>query len=499
MAEDIAEDVGQVLTVEEGDPDRLIFVFEERHDSILGQIEIVIMLDRLYADYGMRHIGLEGLAAMEGPLDLSWAHWGPPYRPDQPITSREDVIAHTLFQGEIGSVEMMGLLYEDVFVDGIDDADLYAILSPEGVWSAPFNYLYNIAVAGMKKGEVSKWEVLREQEKGQEAFEYAISTDSFTQEAYDTLTDEIDIALAEERLEIYYFLQSRAKRKNVKLPPGTEENLRACIDHMTIVSERSDAMASNALDLASAHRGLPIAINVGFMHTERITELLGDAAVSYVVVRSQAHASGIAAGLLSSEAFQRKVEGLSVGSEGDIGAFLDGRKKYEVTSTKWWYETKVLIAEVLQWLLSEIAFALQYMELSPEDVIRYVAAIMDSKKELSAHGMTMKDLLKEHNIVSFKAEDWRGPLGEYNEFALEVRIVVRDPETGKETELIGEVAQNLKNPNKPQVTVRELFEDKIEDLREEATTEPSPEGTWQELTQAVEICSNASAVWKKGA
>ena len=74
MAEAVAEDVGRILQVVEGDPQRMIFVFEERHDSILLQVEMAIMLDRLYAGYGMRHIGREALGADEGPLDLSWAH-----------------------------------------------------------------------------------------------------------------------------------------------------------------------------------------------------------------------------------------------------------------------------------------------------------------------------------------------------------------------------------------------------------------------------------------
>jgi len=203
LAAAVTQDVGVILQLVPGDG-RVIFLFEERHDSALVQVEIAIMLNRLYADYGLRHIGLEGLAESEGPLDCSWAHRPPPYRPGRPITPREDVIVQTLQDGEISAAEMMGLIYEDVVVDGVDDAALYAIPSPSGeAWSAPYNYLYSIALAGMSQVERIAWQALMDQGKEWEAFQLAVSTDEFTQSAFERLEDEVDYASAEELIQLF--------------------------------------------------------------------------------------------------------------------------------------------------------------------------------------------------------------------------------------------------------------------------------------------------------
>ena len=52
----------------------------------------------------MRTFGLEGLAAGQ-TLNLAWAHRQPAFTPDDPITSREDVILQTLAEGDANSVE----------------------------------------------------------------------------------------------------------------------------------------------------------------------------------------------------------------------------------------------------------------------------------------------------------------------------------------------------------------------------------------------------------
>ncbi len=146
-AEMIAADVGEVIDIIEGDPEKVIYVFEERHNSILDQIEIAIMFNRLYAEEGLRHIGLEGLTTAEGVMDLSWAHTGDPYIPSQPITSREDVLVQMAQDGILNNAELIGLIYHDVQVHGIDDADLYSVtIDDPDVWYAPYDFNYQTAV-----------------------------------------------------------------------------------------------------------------------------------------------------------------------------------------------------------------------------------------------------------------------------------------------------------------------------------------------------------------
>jgi len=357
LAAAVTQDVGVILQLIPGDG-RVIFLFEERHDSALVQVEIAIMLNRLYADYGLRHIGLEGLAESEGPLDCSWAHRPPPYHPGRPITPREDVIVQTLQDGEISAAEMMGLIYEDVVVDGIDDAALYAIPAPSGeAWSAPYNYLYSIALAGMSQVERIAWQALLDQGKEWEAFQLAVSTDEFTQRAFERLEDEVDVASPSELIALYGELRAVAERVGAELPPGAPEALDRLAEYMETVDRRSRALAENMLALVEAHPEAPLAMCVGAAHTDRAVEAFAAAGVSVVAVRTRAQAEGTEAGLLSAEAFFRKHALLSVDPDGWLGSFLDGRTKPPPVSREDWYKTGLAIRELLQRVVEAAARA----------------------------------------------------------------------------------------------------------------------------------------------
>lgn len=73
------------------------------------------MLNRLYLDYGMRIIGLEGAFA---PLDLSWFH---------ALSSgdKKSIAVRLIAQGEINRAELMGMVYDDVLVEGVEDRQQY--------------------------------------------------------------------------------------------------------------------------------------------------------------------------------------------------------------------------------------------------------------------------------------------------------------------------------------------------------------------------------------
>ena len=331
MADQIVAGVGQVLDLREGDPDRVIFVFEERHDSVLVQLEMAIMLNRLYADHGLRFIGLEGLTTDESPLDLSWAHWCSPYRPDRAIAAREDVIVHTLFEGNSRAVELLGLIYEDVVVAGIDDAELYAVQRPREEWSAPFTYLYGIALAGMDTSEYSTWKEIYDEGDEEEAYRYAMSTDPPSLELDERLRDEIDMTSAEEMLEILSLLRSRASRVHANLSDVTAAQLDALEDYMQVVSRRTEAMATSMLDLASSLPGVPLAVNIGAMHSERMMDLFADSGVSCVAVRTLAQAEGSTVGLLSAGAVERRVLGLPAYASTLTGALSGSKNPVSLT------------------------------------------------------------------------------------------------------------------------------------------------------------------------
>lgn len=354
VTNEVVAGVGEVLQIVPGDPAQVIFVFEEVHASRLHQVEIAIMLDRLYADHGLRRVGLEGLASPK-TLDLAWAHTPPPYVPGQPITGREDVFVQTLQDGEISGAEFLGLIYEDVVVHGIDDAALYARAVKEEAWGAPYDYLYAIALVGMTRAQRAAWEALNNQKLYREAFLFAVSINPFTAERYAKLEDQVDVISAEDMIILLDELKAQAAKVKARLElfPGAEENLGLLRDYLRVVSRRSDVMAAHAVALVRDHPGAPIAITIGAMHTARVVEQLGLAGVSVVVVRTWAQANGITAGMLSAEAYRRKEQGLSVAPAGWLGSFLDGRKKPPPVTDMERYKINTLLDRLSQALVWE--------------------------------------------------------------------------------------------------------------------------------------------------
>ena len=434
IAEEIAADAGEVLSVVEGDPERVIFVFEERHDSKLFQVEIAIMLNRLYEDYDMRHIGLEGLMTAEGTLDCSWAHRSSPYKPDQPITGHEDVIVQTLQDGEISAVEMMGLIYGDVIVHGIDNAELYGVSVPEEAWIAPYDYLYSIAFATMSEVMFTAWQALTDLGKDQEAFEFAVSTNPFTAERYARLSDPAQLMSVEETLRMYDELRAKAVELDANLHPDAEPNMELLEAFLEAVHQRSEAFAANMLDLAAAYPGVPVAMNIGALHTARVAELFTDAGVSFIVLRSQAQSEGSTAGLLSPEAYRRKEQGLSVAPDWALGALLDGRRKPEPAATKAWYKAQVVIRELAQ-SFAETAAEMTKEGHSPEKIEKRFEADLSEEwwDPTWDPTNTMHKLLKCYGItdvtISGVYPDPKGQAAPTGKFLFDYK----DPLTGKET------------------------------------------------------------------
>ncbi len=350
MAEKIAANAGKVMQVVEGDPKRVIFVFEELHDSRLGQVEIAIMLNRLYEDYGLKHIGLEGHPAEKGVLNLTWAHPKPPFRAKQKITAREDVIIYTLREGTISSAEMMGLVYADVVIDGIDDAKLYAFEPLAGAEDAPLDYLYQIALVRMNNVQRTAWQALYDSKKYDDAFKFAMSVDKFTADTWARLSDPINIASAEESLALVDQIKAEAQKVGFKPTAEQQAKLEGMRENLKVMSQRSDAMAANMLKVAAANPGAPLAMTVGALHTARLKELLTKAGVSFAVVRPESLAKGSKAGVLSPEAFKRKMQGRSPAPAGHLGAILEGRKKPEPVADEESYKAEENIRIVIQHL-----------------------------------------------------------------------------------------------------------------------------------------------------
>ncbi len=414
IASQVAEEVGVVSTVVDTNTEPIIYVFEERHDSVLGQIEIAIMLHRLYEQYELRHIGLEGHMADEEPLDFSWAHEEPYYQPDQPITSREDVFAQTLQEGEISSAELIGLVYYDTVVNGIDDPDLYAFDPPEAAWDAPDFYLYYIALAGMSETNRTAWQALYDAEQYTAAFEFAIGNDEFASEMWGNLSDPINIVSAEDWLIALDELRAQAETVEADLTDEDAANLDAMGEYFEHVSQRSEAMVSAMLDLAASYSEAPLAMTIGALHTDRVIELLTEAGASFAVIRPLSLAEGDSAGLLTAESYQRKQQGLSVAPDGWLGSFLDGRKKPSPVTTLERYAIEYTVRRLAQ-VLANQAETDWFMGYSVESIKKN---LQEDLEEPLLEKPECKELLQSMEItiinVGFEEDEEIGPVVEFN-------------------------------------------------------------------------------------
>lgn len=339
IAESVAEDVGKVMNVVESDSDQVVFVFEETHISPAGQIEIAIMLSRLLESHGMREIGLEGALRENDVLDAPWLG-GPSYAPGEQIGLRENVIVQLLEDGEIGSAEMMALIYGDVRVTGIELSEELAVKLPETENDPFFIHLYEIAIANLSDDEIQAANELIDEGKEEEATDFILGTDDFVKEKYDVLFDP-DLSLScEELVTLADEVQAKAAEVGTELTTEARESLRDEEAFFQTCSDRSVTMVSNVLDLGAASPSGPVAMTIGAAHTARVESLLEDAGVSFAVIRAETFDQGGEAGDLSAQAFDRKLEAFSVDPAGSLGSFLDSRKKPPPVIGELWSESK---------------------------------------------------------------------------------------------------------------------------------------------------------------
>lgn len=353
IADDISKNVGKVMQVNDGSSDQQVIVFEETHDSPAGQVEIAMMMNRLYENYGLRQISLEGAFKSDGKLDTSWLPKDTPFVAKQPIRSREDVVVQLLQDGEISSSEAMTLIYNDMVVTGSEVADEYNYELSDDAASAPIIYLYLIAIPGMNSEEKSKANELLNAKKTLEGVEYIISTDDWTNKEYALIKDKTKIISAESWLKILDDIEAKAVSEGAEI---TSENKQAISDlrkFYVIASQRSRTMVNNTLAIVSPN--IPVAMVIGAAHTELVVDLLTKKGVSFAVIRSNMLANNLENGDLSTEAYNRKSHQLSIDLPGTLGALLDGRKKPQPVINKTWLQSKYTIYIVADTIARAVA------------------------------------------------------------------------------------------------------------------------------------------------
>jgi hypothetical protein len=298
-----------------------LFVFEEVHTSRIGQLQIAIMLDRLYERSALRTVGIEGLAGPTTPLDASWFHamGGPEARQE-----REDVAVQLLADGEISAAEFMLLVFPDVSVYGTESTEEYN--QKLEVESLPeVTYLVAIALRSVTPEGVAKAQVLVKRGKQGDAIDYLLNADPWVRQRYQTLTDRSNLS-SEARLALIRELRSRASEIGVAIESQPREDLERMEQFYQNSIQRSFTMVNHILTLPSIAARVPTAMIVGASHTEDIAGLLAKDHIGFSVMRPQAFDRR--AGQLTFEQFKRKSVGKWAHNEsGSLGRIFNAQRK----------------------------------------------------------------------------------------------------------------------------------------------------------------------------
>jgi hypothetical protein len=357
---DIAKDVGKMTQVVEGDPGRNIVLFVENHGSPAGQIEIALMLNRLYERYGLRSIGLEGKFAIDGKLQVSWFQ-AAQFGPTSTVGPREDVLVQLVEDGEISSSEMMAVMYGDVAVMGIENAEEYSYNATDEDESSLTVYLYKIALTSMTQAEILEFNRLGAEDTGLKAAEFAISTDSWTSAQYEQLRDGTVTISSEELIRIIDEIKEKADQVGAEITSGEAAMLQDLRKFYEVASQRTDTMVKNTLELLKQSPDAPIAMITGEAHTDRAVQLLKESGVSFSVIMGNSLASNSKNGDLHRDAYARKEMSLSAGAKNTLGALLDNRKKPPPVIEQPWFQPEA----VSYLMVDEIALAAASGEVAP--------------------------------------------------------------------------------------------------------------------------------------
>ena len=139
------------------------------------------MLNRLYTQYGLRRIGLEGFTKTGAALDASWFHRAGGPNAQQ---AREDVAVRMLAEGEINAAEFMTLIYQDYTIFGVEKTiRIWGSVSNTET-SPRMMYLMSIAEKNLSQSQIREVNELIKKKKIQEAVDFLMNSDPWVKSRY---------------------------------------------------------------------------------------------------------------------------------------------------------------------------------------------------------------------------------------------------------------------------------------------------------------------------
>jgi hypothetical protein len=332
IARAVAVGQGKVAQVFDGKKGQII-IFEESHNSRVGQIEIARMLVRLYKHHGLRAVGLEGAFPSDGQLRPRWTE-----RLDS--KSRLRVAARLLGEGEISSAEFIATTFPDIMVKGIDDPVRYKVEIGSDSAGAGTMYLVRIAEQSLKPEQIANVNKLVEGKKIDQAIKLIIGSDPWTKKKHAQMSRQCpNVVSSEDMLRHLSDVESEAKSRNIAIDAKAAGGMRELKQFFRAASERNGPMVRETVALINSAATTPGAMIIGAAHTAGVTRLLRESGYSFTVITPLALTVCSEANNLEWSAYERKTKGQSVDKTG-LGSILDGRRKPQPIIQKTWVQSK---------------------------------------------------------------------------------------------------------------------------------------------------------------
>lgn len=338
IATEVARDVGKVLASGRGSTEQTIFIFEEKHDSRIAQMEIAVMLWRLQKIHHLRQISVEGAIFAKDDLPVGWFHHAAEVG-EAKQAGREAVLS-LLRQGEIAAGEFIALAQPSVQVKGVELQSEYEVKASKT--NSALGFLVGIAEKSLSSSDVQRVNDLVKAEKIEEALDHIFSRDSWSRERYQKLFGN-DIASTEEAVVIMREIEAKARELDVRIESRQAAGFQEDLNFQQVASRRSCTMVRNTLTLLDARNQAPVALVIGAAHTAKVVELIKAARVSYVVLSPLSLVTPTKAARLTTPMYERKIAFRSVDGARMLGGLLDGRRKPGPLLGKIWFQSKAAI------------------------------------------------------------------------------------------------------------------------------------------------------------
>ena len=352
ISHSVCEGVCSISKVSKGTNGAPILIFEENHLSRAGQIQHAIAMVRLYKQYKLRHIALEGYLKEDREIRTDWFD---KVSGDLTVTRKAEIAVRLLKEGEISSAEFMKLAYKDILIHPIETKEEYSVDLDKNASAAPILYLLKIAYKSLTEEHFEKLQTLqkdfeelegdKKEKKRREMFDYILSIDAWAQEKYKILTDSSAFKkiTSEQFVSMLKKIENHAKELYIELTEEEQEAMRECIRFWHCRDIASITMGKTVEKIADQSDVSIVAMIVGAAHTEKICKLLRTSGYPFAVATPLSF--DLTKGDLTVDMLDRKYKKLSVYSEGFTEILLKAlssstQKKYPSVLSEPWLQCK---------------------------------------------------------------------------------------------------------------------------------------------------------------